>query len=132
LEDSDIAARGAELHDRARPGLSSEHARRSEHGDPGLVAELLDPVLVPLGFASGQVGADDARGQVTFCRGEIGSTDGGCIDLVVELEATPGWRITDVRYWGFPSDRWRLDFDREARLTDQLAELGRSLPGQLT
>jgi hypothetical protein len=64
---------------------------------PNLVAQLLDPVLVPLGFAPGQVGVDGASGQVIFCRGEAGSPDGGCVDLVVEVEATPEWRISDVR-----------------------------------
>ena len=98
---------------------------------PGLVSEALDPVLVPLGFAPGQVGADSERGGVTFCRGEIGSPDGGCVDLVVDLEATPDWRIVDVRYWGFPSDRWHLAFDRDARLADQLAALAQTLPTDL-
>jgi hypothetical protein len=68
---------------------------------------------------------------VTFCRGEIGSLDGGCVDLVVDLEATPDWQIIDVRYWGFPSDRWHLDFDPGARLADQLADLAQTLPSEL-
>lgn len=97
---------------------------------PELVTQLLDPVLVPLGFAPGQVGLDGANGQVIFCRGEAGSADGGCVDLVVEVEATPEWRISDVRYWGFPSDRWHLAFDRGS-LADQVAGLARSLPQQL-
>jgi hypothetical protein len=33
---------------------------------------------------------------------------------VVDLEAMPEWRITDVRYWGYPSDRWHLAFDPTA------------------
>jgi len=66
----------------------------------------------PLGFAPGQVGVVGERGQVIFCRVAIDSADDGCVDLVVDLEATPDWQITDVRYWGFPSDRWHLDFDR--------------------
>src|ERR671919_642737 len=93
---------------------------QSEHGGPDLVTETLDPVLVSLGFAPGQVCVDKERGQVIFCRGEIDSADGGCVDLVVEVEATPDWRITDVRYWGYPSDRWHFDFDRRAGLADQL------------
>jgi hypothetical protein len=88
-------------------------------------------VLVPLGFAHGQVGHDGARGQVIFCRGDLESADGACVDLVVDIEATPGWHITGVRYWGFPSDRWHLDFDRGARLADQLAGLAGSLPDEL-
>lgn len=95
------------------------------------VADFLDPVLIPLGFARGQTGASARRGQVIFCRGEWDSTDGGCVDLVIDVEAVPDWRIVDVRYWGFPSDRWHLDFDRDADLSDQLASLARTLPGVL-
>jgi hypothetical protein len=65
---------------------------------------------------------------VIFCRGVADSTDGGCVDLVIDLGARPVWRITDVRYWGFPSDRWRLDFDASATLSEQLATLARTLP----
>lgn len=96
-----------------------------------LVKETLDPVLVPLGFDPGQVGGDRERAEVIFCRGEIDSPDGGCVDLVLDLEATRDWQITDVRYWGFPSDRWHLNFDRGAQLVDQLAGLARSLPSEL-
>jgi hypothetical protein len=105
----------------------------SRSGQPGpeLVAEILDPILVPLGFAPGQVGVGEERGQVIFCRGEIDSVDGGCVDLMVDVEAWPDWQITDVRYWGFPSGRWQLRFDRGARLADQLAGLARTLPGEL-
>ena len=97
----------------------------------GLVTEALDPVLAPLGFAPGQIGVNGGRGQVIFCRGEIGSQDGGCVDLVVEVEATPDWRITDVRYWGFASDRWHLSFGRDRSLPDQLAGLAQTLPKDL-
>ena len=97
----------------------------------GLIAEALDPVLGPLGFAPGQVGVDGGSGQVIFCRGFIGSTDDGCVDLVVEVEAAPDWRITDVRYWGFPSDRWHLSFERDGRLAEQLGGLAKTLPEQL-
>ena len=92
------------------------------------VAEILDPVLTPLGFAPGQGGASKRRGQVIFCRGEVDSTDGGCVDLVVDLETMPVWRITDVRYWGFPSDSWHLDFDSDADLSEQLTNLAQTLP----
>ena len=94
----------------------------------GEVAEILDPVLTPLGFAPGQGGASERGGQVIFCRGDIDSTDGGCVDLVVDLEADPVWRITDVRYWGFPSDTWHLDFVSDVDLPQQLAHLARTLP----
>lgn len=109
---------------------------RGMHDSPGprgpeLVAQTLDPVLVPLGFAQGQVGVTEARGQVIFCRGEVDSLDGGCVDLVVEVESMHDWMVTDVRYWGFPSDRWHLEFDRGAQLADQLAGLALTLPSEL-
>ena len=95
------------------------------------VAAALDPVLAPLGFAAGQAGGAEGRGQVIFCRGDIGSSDGACVDLVVDLEATPEWRITDVRYWGYPSDRWHLAFDADRELDAQLTGLARTLPNDL-
>lgn len=101
--------------------------------DPELhrVPAALDPILTPLGFAAGQTGASDGHAQVIFCRGLVHSTDGGCVDLVVDLEAMPDWRITDVRYWGFPSDRWHLAFDRDNGLPAQLSGLARTLPDDL-
>jgi hypothetical protein len=96
-----------------------------------LAADVLDPVLAPLGFASGQVGATGGRGQVIFCRGVLDSEDGGCVDLVLDVEAVPDWRVVDVRYWGFPSDRWHLPFDRGVPFPDQLRDLARSLPDVL-
>lgn len=92
------------------------------------VADVLDPMLTPLGFAAAQGGASGRSGQVIFCRGQIDSIDGGCVDLVIELAAKPEWRISDVRYWGFPSETWHLDFDRDADLAEQLAGLARTLP----
>ncbi|MBD0323857.1 MAG: hypothetical protein ICV72_10795 [Aldersonia sp.] len=92
------------------------------------IVRTLDPVLTPLGFATAQCGAGDEQGQVIYCRGDVDSTDGGCVDLVIDLVSTPDWRITDVRYWGFPSARWHLDFDADGDLVDQLAGLARTLP----
>ena len=92
---------------------------------------MLDPVLKPMGFAAGQLGDDRSQGQVIFCRGTIASDDGGCVDLVVELEAAPDWHITDVRYWGYPSDRWHLPVRSDGDLTAQLVELARTLPRDL-
>jgi hypothetical protein len=43
----------------------------------------------------------------------------------------PDWRITDVRYWGFPSERWHLDFIARAELAIQLDHLARTLPTAL-
>lgn len=95
------------------------------------VAAVLDPVLAPLGFAPGQGGVAEGQAQMVFCRGEAGSPDGACVDLVVDLAATPGWRVTDVRWWGFPSDRWHLPFDSGADLAGQLQQLARTLPAAL-
>jgi hypothetical protein len=92
------------------------------------VSEVLDPVLTRLGFLAGQGGASAHAGQVIFCRSDVVAADGLCIDLVVDLEAAPDWRITDVRYWGFPSDRWHLPFEPDADLAAQLAHLARTLP----
>ncbi len=101
--------------------------------DPALsvVSEMLDPVLVPLGFAAGQTGSSGDHASVTFCRGSEHSTDDGCIDLVVDLAATPDWRVVDVRYWGFPSERWHLPFAHDARLHEQLEQLAHTLPDVL-
>ncbi len=101
--------------------------------DPTLnaAAERLNPLLEPMGFHAGHAGSSDGRAQIIYCRGFEGSLDDGCIDLVVDLEFAGDWRITDVRYWGFPSDRWHLAFDRDADLADQLAGLERTLPDQL-
>lgn len=101
------------------------------NGELDQVTEVLDPVLVPLKFARGQTGASQGQAQVIFCRGYWDSTDGGCVDLVIDLAAGSDWRITDVRYWGFPSERWHLDFDRDSTLADQLAGLALSLPSAL-
>ena len=93
------------------------------------VAAALDPVLVPLGFAAGQAGAGDATGQVIWCRGAERSLDGGCVDLVADLVRADGaWRLVDVRYDGFPSDRWHLDLERDVPVEQQLAGLAARLP----
>ena len=96
------------------------------------IGSVLDPLLVPLGFLPAQAGASGTTGQVIFCRGTIDSVDDGCVDLVLDVEASPEWRIVDVRYWGFTSDRWHLAFDRETDLDTQLAGLASTLPAQLT
>jgi hypothetical protein len=102
--------------------------------DPALdrVSAVLDPILTTLGFAGGQAGVSGDRGQVIFCRGFVEHTDGGCVDLVVDLEAVPEWHITDVRYWGHPSDRWHLAFDPDSDLSAQLSGLAQTLPNELS
>ncbi len=101
--------------------------------DPALdlVAAVLDPVLTPLGFAPGSAGASERRGQVIYCRGPDDHGDGGCLDLVVDLEPLPDSRITDVRYWGYRPERWHLPFLPDANLPAQLADLARTLPDDL-
>ena len=101
--------------------------------DPVLdaVAEVLDPVLTPLGFAPGQLGVSEQQASVIFCRGDVGSDDGACVDLVVDLRPGPSWRITDVRYWGFPSERWHLAVPATGDLRAQLAALSQTLPAEL-
>ena len=112
-------------------------SRRSPRPEEDRTAELdvigavLDPVLTPLHFAPAQVGTGQTEGQAIFCRGLWDSTDGGCIDLVLDLRADPEWRIVDVRYWGFADDRWHLAFDPGAPLPDQLRDLAERLPPQL-
>lgn len=120
FSESEVAVPGV------HPGVS-----RPDAAMEALVKEILDPVLVPLGFGAAQVGGDGERAQAIFCRGEIDGSDSGCVDLVLDLEAAPDWRITEVRYWGFTFDRWHLDFDRGAQLADQLAGLAQSLPPEL-
>lgn len=102
-------------------------------GDPALdaVAEVLDPVLGPLDFGPASTGESGDHASVTFCRGDAYSTDDACVDLVIDLERAPDWHVIDVRYWGFPSERWHLPFAHDADLATQLAELARSLPGSL-
>ncbi len=62
-----------------------------------------------------------------FCRGVTDSRDGACVDLGPDLAAVPDWRITDVRYWGFPSDRWHHAFVADD-LEVQLAGLAQGIP----
>jgi hypothetical protein len=101
------------------------------------IGSVLDPVLTPLGFMPAQAGATGSSGQVIFCRGIIDGTtaDDGCVDLVIDVssdaEASPDWRIVDVRYWGNTCDRWHLTFERDATLDDQLSDLAATLPSQL-
>jgi hypothetical protein len=114
------------MHDRPMPFASSPLP--PDDAALALVATVLDPVLVPLGFAPGQAGTSGSQGQVIFCRGFEDSLDEGCVDLVIDLCATPEWQITDVRFWGFPAERWHLRFQPDDDLATQLGELVRTLP----
>jgi hypothetical protein len=43
----------------------------------------------------------------------------------------PDWRVVDVRFWGYPSERWHLPFITDADLDTQLVGLVRTLPAEL-
>jgi hypothetical protein len=62
----------------------------------------MDPVLAPLCFATDGAGGGDGREHVIFGRGDNGSSDGSCVDLVVDLEASRHRRVSDVHYRGYP------------------------------
>ena len=51
---------------------------------------------------------------------------------MLDLEASPDWHVVDVRYWGFTSDRWHLAFERDVELAEQVANLAKTLPDQLS
>jgi hypothetical protein len=123
---------------RPRPGLTPNTpngwpstTRRWGHGGPDLVTEILDPVLLPLGFAPGQVGVVAERGQVIFCRGEIESADGGCVDLVVEVEATPDWQSPTSATGGFRATDGTSTSTEVPALLISLAGLAQILPTEL-
>lgn len=86
---------------------------------------------MPLSFAAGQLGCSGAEAQVIYCRGPIDSLDGGCVDLVLDLRAAPSWRVTDVRYYGFPGERMHLAVPETPELDVQLAQLVRTIPNDL-
>jgi hypothetical protein len=101
--------------------------------DPALhrVAEVLDPILTPMGFTAGQLGSADLQAQVLYCRGLIDSLDGYCVDLAVDLHKCTTWLITDVRYYGFEGDRMHLSLRAEPDLESQLSQLARTIAGEL-
>lgn len=55
----------------------------------------------------------------------------GRVRALVSAEPSPAWRVTDVRYWGFPSDRWHLTFPTNSDLRTQLDALSQTLPSEL-
>ena len=61
----------------------------------GRIVEALDPVLSPLGFAAGQAGGSSTTGQVIFCRAHP-ADDGRCVDVVIDIEKSDGWKIVRV------------------------------------
>lgn len=96
------------------------------------VVASLDPVLVPLGFASGQSGVSGDTGQVIYCSVHP-SSDGRCADVVLDLRRTEGWRIVAVRYDGFHDDhveQFRLRED--VGLSEQIESLRTTIPDDLS
>lgn len=114
-------------------GMSFEQAAAAQQDASAIevISAMLDPVLGPLGFATGQAGVSGDTGQVIFCRGDVDGIDDGCVDLVIDVARSPTWRVVDVRYWGFTNDRWHLSFLPDADLPAQLEGLALTLPGDL-
>jgi hypothetical protein len=91
----------------------------------------LDPVMVPLGFASGQGGVSGDTGQVIYCSAHP-SGDGRCADVVLYLQRTEGWQIVAVNYDGFDDDHVELlRLRRDVGLQEQLDSLMRTIPDDL-
>ncbi len=94
----------------------------------GQVVAGLDPVMVPLGFASGQGGVSGDTGQVIYCSTHP-SGDGRCADVVLDLRRTDGWRIVAVSYDGFHDDHVeQLRLPADVGLREQLESLRTTIP----
>ena len=61
-----------------------------------------------------------------YCRGLEGSADASCQDRRRPRTAVQ-LAITDVRYWGYPTERWHLPFLPDGDLAAQVAHLARTL-----
>lgn len=91
----------------------------------------LDPVMVPLGFASGQGGVSGNTGQVIYCSIHP-SGDGRCADVVLDLRQTEGWQIVAVSYDGFHDDHVeQLRLRKDVELQEQLEPLRTTIPDEL-
>lgn len=90
------------------------------------VVAVLDPVLVPLGFAGGQGGTSGEQCQVIYCSAHP-RVEGGCADVVLDLRRlkdAEGWRIVDVSYDGFrDSHPGPLRLREDVGLLEQLDSL---------
>ena len=91
----------------------------------------LDPVMVPLGFASGQGGVAGDTGQVIYC--SVHPSGGGrCADVVLDLRRADGWRIVAVSYDGFLDDHVeQLHLREDVGLPEQLESLRTTIPDDL-
>jgi hypothetical protein len=95
-----------------------------------VVADL-DPVMMPLGFASGQGGVSGNTGQVIYCSIHL-SGDGRCADVVLDLRYTEGWQIVAVSYDGFHDDHVeQLRLRKGVGLQEQLESLRATIPDEL-
>jgi hypothetical protein len=97
----------------------------------GRVVAGLDPVMLPLGFASGQGGISGDTGQVIYCSVHP-SGDGRCADVVLDLRRTDGWRIVAVSYDGFHDDHVeQLRLREDVGVPEQLESLRTTIPDDL-
>ena len=97
----------------------------------GQVVAGLDPVMVPLGYATGQGGVSRNTGQVIYCSIHR-SGDGRCADVVLNLRRTDGWRIVAVSYDGFHDDHVeQLRLREDVGLPEQLESLRTTIPDDL-
>lgn len=102
-------------------------------GDPTLkqVVERLDPVLLPLGFASGQGGVSGTAGQVIYCSAHP-SGDGRCADVLLHLRQVEDWQIVNVSYDGFDDDHVeQMCLRGDVMLLEQLKSLRTTIPDDL-
>jgi hypothetical protein len=91
----------------------------------------LDPVMLPLGFASGQGGVYEDTGQVIYCSVHP-SGDGRCADVVLDLRRADGWHIVAVSYDGFLDDHVeQLHLLEHVELPEQLESLRTTIPDDL-
>jgi hypothetical protein len=110
--------------------MPSSDDRTSDVTFRQVVADL-DPVLVPLGFASGYGGTSGNTGQVIYCSAHP-SGDGRCADVVLDLRRTDGWRIVAVSYDGFHDDHVEhLRLREDTGLPEQLESLRTTIPDDL-
>lgn len=111
---------------------------QQEAPDLLLLRRAVDAVLVPHRFAPGQVGADDRRGQLTWCAAadelaerfpwlppgqeRAEGRGAGCADVVVDVvRSDDAWLVSDVRLEGdslarLLADRWPVDAQRAASM----------------
>lgn len=89
----------------------------------GRIVEALDPLLTPRGFAAGQAGGSSNTGQVIYCCAHP-ADDGRCVDVVVDIRRSDGWKVIRVVIDDGPDNEVRhLQFARDADLSEQIDQL---------